>query len=279
MYTCSRANPMACSMELSNCPARPTNGSPLRSSSAPGASPTMSQSACGLPTPNTVCVRVALKPHRVQAATRARSSFQSAPASRAGDTSRVAGTSCATGTSRAAGTRRAGAGPADGAGKDAMTSDGASSAPWAVRSVHVLRPRASKYSRRSWLFMRSRRRRPVSAPQLAVEPNGRRRCRVQSKDNQQRDRRMQEDEDEGQRYEYDIGESDTSAGIHVLEAVKGETADHQCAGGCGHHERQYQSRQAYVGLVAGKPDQGRNDGGCRRTGQTLEVVLVLRGPP
>ena len=49
----------------------------LRSSSAPGASPTMSQSACGLPTPNTVCVRVALKVHRVQAATRARNSGQS----------------------------------------------------------------------------------------------------------------------------------------------------------------------------------------------------------
>ena len=82
MYTCSRGNPMASSMELSSCPARPTKGSPRRSSSAPGASPTMSQSACRLPTPNTVCVRVALKGQRVHAATRALSSPQSAPASR-----------------------------------------------------------------------------------------------------------------------------------------------------------------------------------------------------
>ena len=37
----------------------------------------MSQSASRLPTPNTVCVRVALKVHRVQAATRARNSLQS----------------------------------------------------------------------------------------------------------------------------------------------------------------------------------------------------------
>src|ERR1700727_1206276 len=89
---------------------------------------------------------------------------------------------------------------------------------------------------------------------------------------------MEEDEYEGQRYEYDIGESDSSARIDVLEAVKGETADHQGAGGCGDQERQYQSRQAYVGLVAGKPDQGCDDGGRGRARQTLEVVLVLRGP-
>ena len=37
------AQPDARSIELSSCPARPTNGSPCRSSSAPGASPTTSQ--------------------------------------------------------------------------------------------------------------------------------------------------------------------------------------------------------------------------------------------
>src|SRR6202789_2317340 len=89
---------------------------------------------------------------------------------------------------------------------------------------------------------------------------------------------MQENEYEGQRYEDDIGESDSSARIDVLEAVEGETADHQCAGGCGDQERQYQSRQANVGLVAGKPDQGCDDGGCGRARQTFEVVLILRGP-
>ena len=42
-------------------PARPTNGSPCASSSAPGASPTNINSARGLPTPKTTCVREATK--------------------------------------------------------------------------------------------------------------------------------------------------------------------------------------------------------------------------
>ena len=42
---------------VSSCPARPTNGSPCRSSSSPGASPTNISDAVGLPTPNTTCRR------------------------------------------------------------------------------------------------------------------------------------------------------------------------------------------------------------------------------
>src|SRR5215207_322784 len=42
---------------VSNWPALPTKGSPARSSSAPGASPTNINSASGLPTPKTTWVR------------------------------------------------------------------------------------------------------------------------------------------------------------------------------------------------------------------------------
>src|SRR5580704_15428334 len=59
-------------MRLSNWPAAPTKGSPCRSSSAPGASPTNMIRASGLPTPKTVCVRVALNSaQRTHCATRA----------------------------------------------------------------------------------------------------------------------------------------------------------------------------------------------------------------
>src|SRR5438105_1710537 len=44
-------------IRVSSWPARPTNGSPRASSSAPGASPMNINSASGLPTPKTVCVR------------------------------------------------------------------------------------------------------------------------------------------------------------------------------------------------------------------------------
>ena len=55
---------------VSNWPALPTNGSPCRSSSAPGASPMNTSRALTLPTPKTVCVRVAANSaQRVQAAT------------------------------------------------------------------------------------------------------------------------------------------------------------------------------------------------------------------
>ena len=78
MNTVSRGRPMASSIALSNWPARPTNGSPCRSSSAPGASPITSHSARVLPTPKTVCVRVLhSSAQAVQPATRSRSTPQS----------------------------------------------------------------------------------------------------------------------------------------------------------------------------------------------------------
>ncbi len=48
---------MAVIMLLSNCPARPTNGSPCASSSAPGPSPMNISSAFGSPVPKTICLR------------------------------------------------------------------------------------------------------------------------------------------------------------------------------------------------------------------------------
>ena len=62
----ARSRPIAASMLSSSLPAWPTNGSPSRSSSAPGASPISSQSAFSSPTPNTVWVRVLCRPHAVQ---------------------------------------------------------------------------------------------------------------------------------------------------------------------------------------------------------------------
>src|SRR6476646_317704 len=48
---------MASMIFVSSCPARPTNGMPWMSSSAPVASPTNIRSASGLPTPKTICRR------------------------------------------------------------------------------------------------------------------------------------------------------------------------------------------------------------------------------
>ncbi len=58
MKTSERFNSMALMIFVSNWPAKPTKGSPSRSSSAPGASPTNMIRASMFPTPNTVCVRV-----------------------------------------------------------------------------------------------------------------------------------------------------------------------------------------------------------------------------
>ena len=77
MKTSSRRCPIARSISSSSFPALPTNGSPRLSSSAPGASPTISQSAFGLPTPKTVFVLPAARPHRVQALTAPRRASQS----------------------------------------------------------------------------------------------------------------------------------------------------------------------------------------------------------
>ena len=57
-YLRSQRVPIAAMIRVSNCPAGPTNGSPMRSSSAPGASPTKHSSGSTGPTPKTVCVRV-----------------------------------------------------------------------------------------------------------------------------------------------------------------------------------------------------------------------------
>src|SRR5277367_1777523 len=59
----------------SNLPERPTKGSPARSSSRPGPSPTKSRSAVGEPTPNTTWVRPLANGQsvHVDAATRSRS--------------------------------------------------------------------------------------------------------------------------------------------------------------------------------------------------------------
>jgi len=46
-----------------SCPASPTKGSPCRSSSRPGPSPTKTNLACGFPDPKTICVRVECNLH------------------------------------------------------------------------------------------------------------------------------------------------------------------------------------------------------------------------
>ena len=67
---------------VSSCPARPTNGMPCLSSSAPGPSPTNIRSAAGSPTPNTTWVRVSASGHRVQPSASSRSGVEARPPSR-----------------------------------------------------------------------------------------------------------------------------------------------------------------------------------------------------
>ncbi len=64
--------------EVSSFPARPTNGSPVRSSSALGPSPTNIRLACSSPVPNTTCVRPAARGHRVHARASSRSAANEA---------------------------------------------------------------------------------------------------------------------------------------------------------------------------------------------------------
>ena len=73
--------PMPSMRRVSSWPARPTNGMPWRSSSAPGPSPTKTRSACGAPTPKTTWVRVSASGHLVQPAASAASSAERAPRS------------------------------------------------------------------------------------------------------------------------------------------------------------------------------------------------------
>jgi len=58
-----------------------------------------------------------------------------------------------------------------------------------------------------------------------------------AEDEKQRDRMEQEDEHEGERHQHDLRETDTGAGVHLLETVEGEPADHQRACECGDQER------------------------------------------
>src|SRR5579872_708279 len=67
MKTSSRRSPMAASILFSSSPARPTKGSPWRSSCSPGPSPTMTRGEAGSPTPQTTFVRVEPMAHRRQA--------------------------------------------------------------------------------------------------------------------------------------------------------------------------------------------------------------------
>ena len=65
MKTCSRESPISTRSSFKSWPARPTKGSPWRSSSAPGASPTNIRSASALPAPKTALVRVSCSGHFV----------------------------------------------------------------------------------------------------------------------------------------------------------------------------------------------------------------------
>ena len=61
MYTRSQLSPTAFNIRSSNCPARPTKGRPMRSSSPPGASPTNMTLDPGAPSANTSWVAVLFK--------------------------------------------------------------------------------------------------------------------------------------------------------------------------------------------------------------------------
>src|SRR5580700_6222692 len=61
-----RCSPIASIIDVSNFPARPTNGSPCISSSRPGPSPTKTSFAFGLPSAKTILFRPLCSLHRVQ---------------------------------------------------------------------------------------------------------------------------------------------------------------------------------------------------------------------
>src|SRR5215472_1217817 len=112
-----RSSPIAASMRSRSCPARPTKGSPIRSSSAPGASPMNMTGAAGLPSINTVLVAVFFNGQSSKAATSAaNSSIEPAVAARrradcaasAKDSAKVPGG--ATGVTGAGGRATTGAG-------------------------------------------------------------------------------------------------------------------------------------------------------------------------
>jgi hypothetical protein len=143
--TLCRSRPIAASMRSRSWPARPTKGRPMRSSSAPGASPMIMTGAAGLPSANTVLVAVRFKAQPSQSAINAASAatVSALAASRRADCAASADESAsafggATGTGRTApgggGASTTGAGAAsrtagDGANRFAGSAPIASSAP------------------------------------------------------------------------------------------------------------------------------------------------------
>ena len=105
-------------MRSSNCPARPTNGRPMRSSSPPGASPTSMIRASGAPSANTSCVAVAFRPQPSKRSSAARNSSSVRAAAAASRAERAASSGAA--IDAGAGSRgsepRGAAGAASGAG-------------------------------------------------------------------------------------------------------------------------------------------------------------------
>jgi hypothetical protein len=120
-----RSRPIAASMRSRSWPARPTKGRPMRSSSAPGASPMIMTGAQGLPSAKTVLVAVRFKAQSSKPATNPASAatVSALAASRRADCAASAGDS-ARAFGGAAGTARA----ADGGGGGATT--GADAASW-----------------------------------------------------------------------------------------------------------------------------------------------------
>src|SRR4051812_25937795 len=102
-------------MSVNNAPARPTNGRPVRSSSAPGASPTNISRAAGLPSPKTVRDRDAASiGHLVHAATSAASAASAVGRSSVGT---GAPSSCGSSNNEAVVVRTGGGGGGGGAGR------------------------------------------------------------------------------------------------------------------------------------------------------------------
>ena len=90
-----RSKPIAASMRSRSWPARPTKGRPIRSSSAPGASPMIIKGAAGLPSAKTVFVAVRFNGQASNSATSAASAstVSAVAASRRADCAASAGDS------------------------------------------------------------------------------------------------------------------------------------------------------------------------------------------
>ena len=87
-WRCTRRcgdRPMASIICVSSCPARPTKGSPCKSSSWPGPSPTNISSAWGLPAPKTILLRWRCSLQRVQSPRSLQTRSSVSPATRSTD--------------------------------------------------------------------------------------------------------------------------------------------------------------------------------------------------